>query len=77
MLTWLRSLMGTTLRKSPGVERTFEVVVSEEGVVCHRLDGLVESVLWPDLRAVFVATTDRGPYVPDSFWILVGNQGAV
>lgn len=49
------------------------VEVDPGGVSSRRPDGLTESVLWKDLIVVFIETTDRGPFEPDLFWILVGE----
>jgi hypothetical protein len=50
------------------------VEVDQAGVSSRRPGGLTESVLWEDLSAVFIETTDQGPFEPDLFWILVGED---
>ena len=52
------------------------VIVSfnNEQIISSRPDGLVEKVRWNDLKAVIIETTDEGPFAPDIFWILVGNN---
>lgn len=37
-------------------------------------EGTIESIGWDDLRRVEVVTTDQGPFLPDSFWVLTGNE---
>ena len=75
MLNLLRSVLRTIQKKRQTAEHAYEVSVSDEGVSCQRPDGQRESVRWADLRAVIVETTDRGPFVPDIYWILVGEHG--
>jgi hypothetical protein len=44
--------------------------------VTHELpNGIVERVEWSDLNKVEVLTNDRGPFVPDVFWVLHGSTG--
>ena len=51
------------------------VVVTDKGIAYHRTSGDIEAVDWADLRTVLIETTDGGPYFPDVFWILIGDQG--
>lgn len=63
------------LRQGPPLPEQPEFVVEmdDEWIRCHRPDGNMEQVRWSDLRAVILETTDKGPFVCDVFWILVGN----
>jgi hypothetical protein len=67
LLSWFRNLRSPT---PPTAVVTFD----ESGVQCRRSVGLVESVRWSDLQAVFIQTTDDGPLVDDVFWILAGSD---
>ncbi len=59
-------------------QRRATVVVDDQSVTCRRPDGLVESIRWPDLRAVLIHTTDQGPLIDDVFWVLTdGESGCV
>lgn len=51
------------------------VEIDEHGVFCHHQDGRIDTVRWDELRAVLIETSDRGPFEPDVFWILVGARG--
>jgi hypothetical protein len=61
-------------RLTPGDVRC-RVEFDDTGVMCHRPDGTVESIKWPDLRAVVIQTTSEGPAVGDVFWLLLGENG--
>lgn len=37
-------------------------------------DGTTESIDWDEIHRVEVVTTDEGPFLPDSFWVLTGDQ---
>ncbi|MCP3887438.1 MAG: hypothetical protein GY702_00995 [Desulfobulbaceae bacterium] len=52
------------------------VIVSfdDDWIKSSKPDGLVEKVKWCDLKAVIIETTDDGPFAPDVFWILVGEN---
>jgi hypothetical protein len=56
-------------------ERKWIVTLTDVGVSCKRPNGEIESVSWDDLKLVGIETTDEGPYLPDVFWYLVGEQG--
>ena len=47
------------------------VVFDSEAVRCHRPGDKDESIMWTDLDAVLIETTDEGPFVPDVFWLLL------
>ena len=55
-------------------QRRPTVVVDDQSVNCRRPEGLVERIRWPDLRAVFIHTTDQGPFIDDVFWVLTGGD---
>ena len=38
-------------------------------------DGRTETVRWNELSEIAIVTTDQGPFVPDAFWLLHGEQG--
>jgi hypothetical protein len=50
------------------------VSVDELQITCQRPNGVIESVSWKDLKLIAIETTDEGPYVPDVFWYLVGEE---
>ena len=50
------------------------VEFDDESIVCRRPSGLVETVMWAELRAVFIQTTADGPAVDDLFWVLLGEK---
>jgi hypothetical protein len=52
----------------------FVVTFDDEWIVNKRPNGKIEKVKWNDLKAVIIETTDIGPFTPDLFWILVGDN---
>jgi hypothetical protein len=56
-------------------EQAAWVELSDTGVTYHRPDGISRTVLWDDLRAVLIETTDEGPFVEDVWWILIDSDG--
>jgi hypothetical protein len=66
LLEWLR------LQRLPRPSAT--VSFDESGIRCERADGSIESVLWSDLQAVWIQTTDAGPFAEDVFWVLAGRE---
>ena len=78
MLRHLRRLLGFgSASKRPALDpgSRFVVTISEKGVSCQRPHGEKESVDWVDVNAVLIKTTDEGPFLPDVFWVLVGDKG--
>ena len=59
---------------NPNLESRFSVTISTDLIICRRPDGQIESVAWDDLQAVFLETTDEGPFDMDVYWVLVGNR---
>ena len=56
-------------------EQDVIVTLSEQGVSCAHPGGSIEFVGWDELRAVIIQTTSEGPFLPDVFWVLVGERG--
>ena len=50
---------------------TFDAV----GVTRTLPNGQTEGVTWVDLQEVTILTTDEGPFVEDTFWVLRGTVG--
>jgi hypothetical protein len=46
----------------------------EDAVHCRHIDDEAASVRWADLEAVWVITTDRGPWEDDVFFVLKGTE---
>lgn len=54
------------------------ISINEHGVRRELPDGSVEQVLWDELEAIDIVTTDDGPFVEDVFWVLgAGDHGCV
>ena len=51
------------------------VEVNAQGVTGRCPGGKSERVAWADLTRVWILTTDEGPFVEDSFWVLEGGNG--
>jgi len=48
--------------------------MTDGAVLCTSPDGRMESVKWRDLNLVAVVTTDDGPFSPDVFLLLTGEE---
>lgn len=55
--------------------RSSAVEYNATGLIYHQPDGEARTVLWENLRAVLIETTDQGPFVEDVWWILVDAAG--
>ena len=55
-------------------ESRYVVTLSVSEVSCARPEGVTERVAWDDLHKVEIVTTDRGPLLPDVFWVLHGSR---
>ena len=44
-------------------------------ILYDHVTGNEEIINWEDLQTVIVETTDGGPYLPDVYWILIGDHG--
>lgn len=51
------------------------VVFDDNEIMRTMIDGRTETVRWDALEEVFILTSDRGPFVGDVFWILIGKSG--
>ena len=51
------------------------VEYDDEGVFRTMGDGREETVRWDQLVEIEIVTTDRGPFVDDVFWLLIGEDG--
>ena len=60
---------------SSQAEAAFIVDFDDKEIRCKRPNGDIERIPWHELRGVLLRNTDEGPFVPDVFWVLVGNQG--
>ena len=55
-------------------QRSSVVEFDDLSISCRRPSGLIETVRWDDLRAVFIQTTADGPAVDDVFWVRAGEK---
>ena len=69
--TILRTAFG---RQDLNFEAKYIVSVDELRISCQRPNGVIESVGLKDLKLIAIETTDEGPYVPDVFWYLIGDE---
>ena len=61
-------------KQDPNFEAKWMVAVDELRISCQRPNGVIQSVDWNELKLVGIETTDEGPYVPDVFWHLIGDE---
>jgi len=71
VLGWL----GTLARSKRTARGEWLVECDDEAVRCRGPEEEVESVRWADLQAVWIVTTDRGPWEDDLFYVLEGIEG--
>jgi hypothetical protein len=50
------------------------VYFDDEQISVIQQDGTAESIMWRDLTAVMIKTTDQGPFNEDAFFILIGKD---
>jgi hypothetical protein len=53
------------------------VCIDDQGVRLLRGNGTVESIEWDDFQAVYIDTTDTGPFADDVFYVLVGKDAVL
>lgn len=83
-LFWLFLVRASKFRPLRGVATTaagqlipeglYNIAVTDEALAYENPDGTTETIGWDQLNRVEVVTTDEGPFLPDSFWVLTGNQ---
>ena len=69
LLNWLKSRIAHQPLAAKDVA-SFD----EQGVRLLRRDGTAHSVQWDDLQAVYIDTTNLGPFIEDVFFVLVTNE---
>jgi len=52
------------------------VMVDEQGVRRHTVDGREERIAWDDLVQVSIVTTEEGPFSDDLFFLLQADDGS-
>ena len=55
--------------------RSSPVEYTNAALIYRQPDGVTRTVLWNNLRAVLIETTDQGPFVEDVWWILIDDAG--
>ena len=68
------NLKAAFVKQDLNFEAKWVVSVDERQISCTRPNGVIESVGWKDLKMIGIQTTDEGPYVPDVFWYLIGDE---
>jgi len=54
-------------------EGLFTIATTDAAVSYEHPNGKTESIAWDELRRVEIITTDEGPFLPDSFWVLTSD----
>ena len=73
-LTTLKARLKAGFNPDLNFESKWVVVLSDTQLSCTRPNGKIESVNWDDLKIVVIETTDEGPYAPDVFWYVAGEE---
>ena len=84
---WLPALTGPAIdrvfiaiggeRKPPvplKPESDYIVEITDSHVRSTRPDGTVEEIAWDELSGIDIETNSLGPFAPDVFWILHGDE---
>ena len=65
-------------------EGLFTVIMTEEGNACEHPQRKREFIQWDEINEIGIVTTDEGPFLPDLWLLLIGDnngcsipQGAV
>jgi hypothetical protein len=69
---FISSLFGQKKVRYP--ESDFVITLTEESIEVVRPDGVKEMIRWDDVQTISVATTDKGPFAPDVWFVLLGNK---
>jgi hypothetical protein len=59
----------------PPVSPNFRVVITAEEIACEHPKRKGESIRWEDIKRVWYVTTSEGPWLPDEWILLEGEQG--
>ncbi len=55
-------------------EGLYVIFITDTAVSYEHPNGTIQSIAWDELRRVEIVTTDEGPFLPDSFWVLTGEK---
>ena len=56
-------------------ENDFVIMLTDESITVIRPGRVKEMIRWDDVRSISVITTDEGPFLPDVWFVLQGNDG--
>lgn len=73
-VSWIKSKLKAGQATGSNPDGEWIVTLSDTHVFCKRPNGNIESVDWDELKAVILETTDEGPFMPDVFWLLIGER---
>ena len=59
-------------RKQP--EDCYEISITDEHVKVEHPKGDIEQIKWNEIEKISIVTTDEGPFLPDVWLILMGNE---
>ena len=75
---WMRRLKEEG--QEPGIssklmpESLCVIHISDTSISSNNPNGRIDVVEWQDLNSVEIVTTDKGPFLPDVFWVLNGAR---
>jgi hypothetical protein len=72
-LCFLVALFEPILPK-PWLESEFRVVIADDGITCEFRRRRRESIRWDQVIRIWYVTTAEGPYLPDQWVVLEGEQ---
>ena len=55
-------------------EELFIVVMTEHGVACEHPRRKREFIEWDQINEISIVTTDEGPFAPDVWLLLIGDE---
>ncbi len=59
----------------PRASCEYRLLITEDGVACEHPKRARESIRWADVRRIWYVTTSDGPWLPDEWMLLEGEQG--
>jgi hypothetical protein len=54
--------------------KTPKIDFDDDSIKVINADGSSESIKWSELTAVFILTTDQGPFTDDVFFLLIDSE---
>jgi hypothetical protein len=60
---------------NPHVSSGFQLLITEDEIACEHAKRKRESIRWEDVNCIWFVTTSDGPWLPDHWILLEGDNG--